>query len=231
MALALMQQRGRAKVPWLAARCPCGHPAAQRPTRLLRVTLSGPERRSRASATEYSLRPSLAEIPLLLTIQAPRAAAEQPASRVPALARAGVAAQVARLRGRSRRPADHGVCTSHLLRTAYYLLQLTALPAAHSDYYRYASRYAGDAIGRRRAMALTNLLTVLGALGSALLTWGDAATVYSVLMACRFVLGVGVGGKYPLAATIRAEACSEGDTPRHSATEVAKGFFWQTCAT
>ena len=170
-------------------------------------------------------------IPLLLTIQAPRAAAEQPASRVPALARAGVAAQVARLRGRSRRPADHGVCTSHLLRTAYYLLQLTALPAAYSYYYLYASRYAGDAIGRRRAMALTNLLTVLGALGSALLTWGDAATVYPVLMACRFVLGVGVGGKYPLAATIRAEACSEGDTPRHSATEVAKGFFWQTCAT
>ena len=29
-----------------------------------------------------------------------------------------------------------------------------------------------------------------------------------VLMACRFVLGVGVGGKYPLAATIRAEARS-----------------------
>jgi hypothetical protein len=44
--------------------------------------------------------------------------------------------------------------------------------------------YAGDAIGRRRAMALTNLLPVLGALGSALLTWGDAATVYSVLTAC-----------------------------------------------
>ena len=88
--------------------------------------------------------------------------------------------------------------------------------------------YAGDAVGRRRAMALTNLLTVLGALGSALLTWGEAASVYSVLMACRFVLGVGVGGKYPLAATIRAEACTEGDAPLHSATEVAKGFFWQT---
>ena len=50
-------------------------------------------------------------------------------------------------------------------------------------------------------------------------------------MACRFVLGVGVGGKYPLAATIRAEACTDGEVSRHSATEVAKGFFWQTCAT
>ena len=47
-------------------------------------------------------------------------------------------------------------------------------------------------------------------------------------MACRFVLGVGVGGKYPLAATIRAEACTDGEVSRHSATEVAKGFFWQT---
>ena len=26
------------------------------------------------------------------------------------------------------------------------------------------------------------------------------------------------------------QACSEGETPRHAATEVAKGFFWQTCA-
>ena len=80
--------------------------------------------------------------------------------------------------------------------------------------------YAGDAFGRRNAMVLTNFLTLLGALGSALFTWGDAAAVYGVMMVCRFVLGVGVGGKYPLAATIRSEACLEDDTARHSATEV-----------
>ena len=50
--------------------------------------------------------------------------------------------------------------------------------------------------------------------------WSHSVTVYSVLMVCRFALGFGVGGKYSLAATIRAEACSEPDTPNHTATEV-----------
>ena len=94
--------------------------------------------------------------------------------------------------------------------------------------------YAGDAWGRRKAMIFTNFLTVCGALGSALFTWGDAESVYSILMACRFVLGVGVGGKYPLAATIRSEAHAapaharlaaatslHGLPPRSSATRVS----------
>jgi len=93
--------------------------------------------------------------------------------------------------------------------------------------------YAGDVLGRRDAMALTNFLAFIGALGSAAFTWGDAQTVYRILMACRFVIGVGVGGKYPLSATMRSEACSsgcesEGRPRHHSSTRVALGFFWQT---
>ena len=103
--------------------------------------------------------------------------------------------------------------------------------------------YAGDVWGRRNAMLLTNLLTFVGAAGSALLTWGEPAELYTVLMVCRFVIGVGVGGKYPLAATMRSEACEDGQSgggaggggdgdagagAAHAATEVAKGFFWQT---
>lgn len=102
--------------------------------------------------------------------------------------------------------------------------------------------YAGDVWGRRNAMLLTNLLTFVGAAGSALFTWGEPTTLYTVLMVCRFVIGVGVGGKYPLAATMRSEACEDGQSggggsgggngggagAAHSATEVAKGFFWQT---
>ena len=53
--------------------------------------------------------------------------------------------------------------------------------------------------------------------------------VYNVIMACRFLLGVGVGGKYPLAATMVSEEDeSGGGKKKHSSTEVAKGFFWQT---
>lgn len=85
--------------------------------------------------------------------------------------------------------------------------------------------YAGDRMGRKRAMILTNMLTFIGALASALFTWGSSSTIYSILTVCRFVLGVGVGGKYPLAATMRSETTA--DAQRHISTEVAKGFFWQ----
>ena len=92
--------------------------------------------------------------------------------------------------------------------------------------------YAGDVLGRRNAMCLTNFLAFLGSLGSAVFTWGDAHTVYSILMGCRFLIGVGVGGKYPLSATMRSEACDEARdearTESHSQTQVALGFFWQT---
>merc|ERR1740130_1098909 len=66
--------------------------------------------------------------------------------------------------------------------------------------------FAGDVLGRRRAMLLTNSFSVLGALGSALFTWGSPTSVYNMMGVCRFLLGVGVGGKYPLAATMSKEA-------------------------
>lgn len=83
--------------------------------------------------------------------------------------------------------------------------------------------YAGDALGRRRAMLLTNCFSTLGALSTALLTWGPP--VYTIMAIGRFLLGIGVGGKYPLAATISQES-EQGDENR--SYEVAKGFFWQT---
>ena len=62
----------------------------------------------------------------------------------------------------------------------------------------------GDALGRRLGMATTLSLVVAGALGSALLPWGDGDELFGVLAACRFVLGVGVGGIYPMSAAIAA---------------------------
>jgi len=84
----------------------------------------------------------------------------------------------------------------------------------------------GDVIGRRHAMLLTNSCTVLGSLGTAVFTWGSPDTIYAVMGLCRFILGVGVGGKYPLAATMSSEATGRND--KRSPIEVAKGFFWQT---
>jgi PHS family inorganic phosphate transporter-like MFS transporter len=85
--------------------------------------------------------------------------------------------------------------------------------------------YLGDVLGRRRAMVLTLALQVAGALGGALLSWGSATQVYAVFAACRLLLGVGVGGMYPLSASYSAEGASAADDP---ATRVGWAFFWQT---
>lgn len=65
--------------------------------------------------------------------------------------------------------------------------------------------YIGDHIGRRKGMVLTLSFVVVAALASALLTWGSSDSVYGVLALCRFVLGFGVGGIYPMAAATAAE--------------------------
>ena len=87
----------------------------------------------------------------------------------------------------------------------------------------------GDALGRRLGMATTLSFVVLGALGSALLPWGDGDELFGVLAACRFVLGVGVGGIYPMAAASAHEgASSHGGNARAALAAVGYAFFWQT---
>jgi MFS family permease len=85
--------------------------------------------------------------------------------------------------------------------------------------------YAGDLLGRKKAMVLTNCFTAAGAVGCACFVGHDSNSIYTLMTACRFFLGVGVGGKYPLTASMRAEGSTANE---HTSTEVAKGFFWQT---
>eukprot|EP00035_Acanthoeca_spectabilis_P023853 m.451240 g.451240 ORF g.451240 m.451240 type:complete len:448 (-) comp20118_c0_seq1:6-1349(-) len=80
----------------------------------------------------------------------------------------------------------------------------------------------GDLIGRRAGMLLTLGLTVTGSLGAAVLPWGTDSSIYSVLSACRFVLGVGVGGMYPLSAAKVAESDTDADP-----TKIGWSFFYQ----
>ncbi|OQR95392.1 inorganic phosphate transporter [Thraustotheca clavata] len=67
--------------------------------------------------------------------------------------------------------------------------------------------YIGDVLGRRKGMVLTLTLSVIGALLSAILPFDGS--VYAILAACRFLLGVGVGGVYPLSAASAAEGSSD----------------------
>jgi len=83
----------------------------------------------------------------------------------------------------------------------------------------------GDAYGRRVGMLASLSLVIAGSLASALLSWGDAATVYTVICVCRLLIGIGVGGMYPNGAALSAESSSEGED---SAERVGWAFFWQT---
>ena len=49
--------------------------------------------------------------------------------------------------------------------------------------------YAGDLVGRTKALSLTLSLAVLGAVGSSLGPWGDVTDVYTTIIAFRFVIG------------------------------------------
>lgn len=81
----------------------------------------------------------------------------------------------------------------------------------------------GDVIGRTPALRLTLLLSAAGALLSAVLPWGPSNVVYALVLVCRFGMGVGVGGVYPLSAT----KTSEESTGATAAVRVAQIFFWQ----
>eukprot|EP00051_Salpingoeca_urceolata_P016761 m.224672 g.224672 ORF g.224672 m.224672 type:complete len:497 (-) comp18772_c0_seq3:22-1512(-) len=84
--------------------------------------------------------------------------------------------------------------------------------------------YLGDVLGRKKAMLTTVALTVIGALSAALLPWGNTQSVYSLICVSRFVLGMGVGGTYPLSAVTSAEGAVKGE---HRGARVAWAFFWQ----
>jgi PHS family inorganic phosphate transporter-like MFS transporter len=87
------------------------------------------------------------------------------------------------------------------------------------------------------AMVVTNALALVGTVGCTLapiFAGNNPDTVYSILAVSRAVLGIGVGGKYPLASAMRAEKAEamnqnvHGDDADHRAKEVARSFFWQT---
>ena len=63
-----------------------------------------------------------------------------------------------------------------------------------------------DYLGRRRSFIATLSLLIVGAATSAASHAVGGMSVFLCLALCRFVLGVGVGGEYPLSATVSSEA-------------------------
>eukprot|EP00931_Biecheleriopsis_adriatica_P060179 TRINITY_DN36129_c0_g1_i1.p1 TRINITY_DN36129_c0_g1~~TRINITY_DN36129_c0_g1_i1.p1 ORF type:complete len:446 (-),score=89.28 TRINITY_DN36129_c0_g1_i1:16-1353(-) len=76
--------------------------------------------------------------------------------------------------------------------------------------------YLGDLIGCHRALLFTKGLAALGALLCALLPRGPLSAFWSELAFGRLLLGIGLGGAYPLSASCAA-----------SAENAAWAFLWQ----
>jgi len=88
--------------------------------------------------------------------------------------------------------------------------------------------YLGDLMGIRPALILANGLTALGALTSSLLSWGSSEVVWTVILVSRVILGVGVGGNYPLSAAKAAESGKDTQVDAvQAANQAARAFFWQ----
>ncbi|MGA7476868.1 MAG: MFS transporter, partial [Thermoplasmata archaeon] len=65
--------------------------------------------------------------------------------------------------------------------------------------------WLGDRLGRRKVYGVTLAVMAIAAVGSALSVPVAGLSTVTVLILWRFVLGVGVGGDYPLSATIMSE--------------------------
>ena len=88
--------------------------------------------------------------------------------------------------------------------------------------------YVGDLLGRNTAMCITLSIAAFGALGSAVFSFGSPESIYAIIISCRFLLGIGAGGVYPLSATKAAEDSSKNMSGgKVNPVAAGKAFFWQ----
>lgn len=90
----------------------------------------------------------------------------------------------------------------------------------------------GDVLGRHFAMAVVMSLQVVGAIATAFSFESSSNTaqiisVYTVLAFLRFLLGLGCGGVYPLAATLTAESNADLSNKADASKFVALSFSMQ----
>jgi PHS family inorganic phosphate transporter-like MFS transporter len=110
---------------------------------------------------------------------------------------------------------------------AWVTSTLTATVFAGSILGQLTMGYAGDLLGRDFAMIFTLSIAAFSAIASAVLPQGDPHSVYTILLTCRFLLGIGVGGVYPLSATKAAEDAAYGEGGKTNNRSAARSFFWQ----
>lgn len=95
--------------------------------------------------------------------------------------------------------------------------------------------YVGDLVGRSKGLAITLLIATLAAMLSSAAPIGNANDVYITIIIFRFLLGVGMGGVYPLSAVKASEdaaAAGDGSDTSDNVNSVSSSwtFFGQMIA-
>lgn len=104
---------------------------------------------------------------------------------------------------------------------------ITAATTAGAMVGQLAFGYFADVIGRRKTFIATSMLLCVSALGCACSTQIGRFSTYEVLVFWRFMLGVGVGGEYPLSAAVTAEEAAEGKSSTGMALTYSMFCFGQ----
>lgn len=68
--------------------------------------------------------------------------------------------------------------------------------------------WAADILGRKKMYGLELIVIIIGTLGQAVAGHAPAISIYGVLIMWRFIMGMGIGGDYPLSAVITSEFSS-----------------------
>ncbi|KAJ9093233.1 hypothetical protein QFC19_008439 [Naganishia cerealis] len=69
--------------------------------------------------------------------------------------------------------------------------------------------WLADVVGRKRMYGLELIIIIIGTLGQAVAGRGPGVNIYGVIIMWRFVMGLGIGGDYPLSAVITSEFASK----------------------
>ncbi|GAA5828845.1 hypothetical protein JCM11251_005894 [Rhodosporidiobolus azoricus] len=65
--------------------------------------------------------------------------------------------------------------------------------------------WLADVVGRKKMYGLELMIIIIATIGQAVAGHGPAVSILGVLVAWRFLMGVGIGGDYPLSAVITSE--------------------------
>ncbi|TKA56933.1 hypothetical protein B0A53_01334 [Rhodotorula sp. CCFEE 5036] len=90
--------------------------------------------------------------------------------------------------------------------------------------------YLADVVGRKKMYGLELMIIIIATVGQAVAGHGPAVSIIGVLVMWRFIMGVGIGGDYPLSSVITSEFAATRIRGRMMATTFSSQGYGQLAA-